>query len=164
MITKQPLLLSASKEMNVNGGTPKTFSYSPAARSILRKMKIILIDDGTSTSIKFGSITGLTNGVLIQTVIGATTTTLATFKDNGDLTSHCDQVSFGSSAVLSILGIVTPQGFLNSTDVMEGSIEFPKASEVDAIILEAGDTIQAVVQDDLTNIDLFRITVELGTQ
>lgn len=164
MILIKSLLLSGSKEMKVDGTTPKTFSYTATATSLVRKIRIAMIDDGASTAIKFGSITGLTNGILIQSVIGGVTSTIATLKDNGDIITHFSGLNFGSSAVLSILGLVTPQGYLDSTDVIVGAMAFAEYPGVVDIILRSGDKIQAVVQDNLTSIDFLRMTVEIGTE
>ena len=164
MIIKSFLLNSGSKEMDVDGTTPKIFSYTASATAILKKLKFGIIDTGACPSNKFGAITALSNGVLIQTVIGGSTTTIATLKDNGDLWTISEETDFGSSATLSILGTITPQGFLNTTNGFSGCIKFPESHKADRILLSTDDTVQAVVQDDIEGLDFFRMTIELGIE
>lgn len=159
VVILQQLLNSGSKAMNVNGGTPKTFSYSPGSGSVaLLGLSCLLKDDGSTDFTKFGAITALTNGVLIQYSIGGTTQTLATIKDNSDVTHsfHVNQ-HFGNSATLSILSIVTPQGFGNSTNVFRGVLVFGTP-----ITLTGSDAINAIVQDNLSAVDVFTMSAILG--
>lgn len=154
----QNLLLSNSKSMNVDGTTPKTFIYTaPQALAILG-ISCILKDEGNTSLNKFGAITALTNGILIQATIGGITSTIMTIKDNSDLCKIFEVNQFGNSAALSILGIVTPEGFGASNNIFVGNTEFKNPF---TLILNQDDTIQAVVQDNLTNIDILEMTVKL---
>lgn len=155
----QELLNSGSKAMNVNGGTPKTFSYSPGSGSIaVLGLSCLLKDDGATDFTKFGAITALTNGVLIQWSIGGTTQTVSTIKDNSDLThTFPSNQHFGNSATLSILSIVTPQGFGNSTNVFRGILLFDEP-----IILTGSDAINGIVQDNLTSVDVFTMSAMIA--
>lgn len=161
MIIKVPLQLSGSSEMDVDGTTPKVFSHTADQPMKLISIRITLIDEGASDFTKFGVLSTLSNGILIQTVIGGVTTTLATLKDNGDVVGFCDDAYFGSGSVLSLLGISTPQGFLNANDIFIGNADFSGDARVD-IILNNGDIIKAIVQDNITALDAFRIYVKLG--
>lgn len=150
--TMQQLLNAGSKAMNVNGGTPKTFSYSPGSGVVgITGLSCLLKDDGATDFNKFGAITALTNGVLLQWSINGSTQTIATVKDNSDL-AHVfpHNQHFGNSATLSILSIVTPEGFGNSTNVFRGILQFRQV-----ITLSGSDAINAIVQDNLTSIDAF---------
>lgn len=151
----QQLLNSGSKAMNVNGGTPKTFGYSPGSGSIaLLGLSCTLKDDGATDLTKFGAITALTNGILLQYSIGGSTQTLTTIKDNSDLThTFYTYQHFGNSATLSILSIVTPQGFGNSTNVFRGVLLLQEP-----VILTDSDAINAIVQDNLTSIDVLNMS------
>lgn len=150
----QQLLNAGSKAMNVNGGTPKTFSYSPGSGAVaIAGLSCLLKDDGATDFTKFGAITALTNGILLQWSIGGNTQTLATIKDNSDMThAFPHNQHFGNSATLSILSIVTPQGFGNSTNVFRGVLKFDEP-----IILSGTDAINAIVQDNLTSIDVLNM-------
>lgn len=157
----QQLLNSGSKAMNVNGGSPVTFSYSPGTGTIrVTDIMVLLKDEGTNSFSNFGALAGLTNGVLIRWSIGGSTKTFATIKDNATLTNvFPDHQHFGSSAVLSILSVVTPVGFGNSNNVFKGKFHFPNA-----IDLTDSDAIQALVQDNLTNIDTLEMGVYIETE
>lgn len=156
----QQLLNAGTKAMNVNGGTPKTFSYSPGGVAIASVIALscVLKDDGATDFTKFGAITALTNGVLLQWSIGGNTQTLTTIKDNSDLThTFSYNQHFGNSATLSILSIVTPQGFGNSTNVFRGILKF-----LTPITLTGSDAINAIVQDNLSGIDVFTMSAIIG--
>lgn len=151
----QQLLNAGSKAMNVNGGTPKTFTYSPGSGAVaLAGLSCLLKDDGSTDFTKFGAITALTNGVLLQWSIGGSTQTIATLKDNSDLThTFASNQHFGNSATLSILSIITPQGFGNSTNVFRGVLIFDPP-----VILSNSDAVNAIVQDNLTSIDVLNMS------
>lgn len=155
ILTVQQLLNSGSKAMNVNGGTPKTFSYSPGSGTVgLQGISCTLKDDGTTDLTKFGAITALSNGVLVQYSLSGNTYTVSTLIDNSDLChTFPHHQHFGSSATLSILSVVTPEGFGNSTNIFRGILIFDNP-----IILDSSDAINAIVQDNLTSIDVFNMS------
>lgn len=152
----QQLLNSGSKNMNVNGGTPKTFSYTVSADSQLVKLICLLKDEGATDFTKFGAITALSNGVLIQVTQGGNTRTVATLKDNGDLCTMFPTNQFGNGAVLSILSVVTPEGFGDTNNCFMGEVTFD-----DPIILANGDSISVIIQDNLSTIDVFQMSCGL---
>lgn len=154
----QQLLLSGSKAMNVNGGTPKTFTYSPGSGNVrVIALSCLLKDDGTTDMTKFGAITALTNGVLLQWSIDGSTQTMATIKDNSDITHTFPHAQhFGNSATLSILAIITPQGFGNSTNIFRGMIVFNQP-----VTLSGSDAINVIIQDNITAIDVFTISAHI---
>lgn len=162
----RPLLNGAgSKEMNVNGSmiSPVIFSFSPLSgnHSKLTRINFTMIDEGAATVGKFGAINVLTNGILIRTNIGGVTFPVAILKDNGDLTTHFSQPYFGSGAVLSLLGIITPLGFLNTNNAFIAGIDLRAEQN---IILSSSDSVEVLIRDNLTAIDFLRMTVELETQ
>lgn len=166
MISIYPLLDGSEKEMNKNGSvTPKSYGYTATEITKVLSLSLLIIDEGSTSTDKFGALSALQSGVLIQAVLGGVTKTIATLKDNGDIVNACDRNSFGSSAVLSVLGISTPQGFLDSNDAFIGEIILGEISEISPldIILQADDVIKAVVQDNLTGLNFFRISVKVGT-
>lgn len=151
----QPLLNAGSKLMNVNGTTPKTFSYSPGGVLAQQVMGLVCIlkDEGTTTFAKFGGITAITNGLQIQWSVGGNTQNYALIKDNADLTqAFPDHQHFGNSATLSLLGIATPEGFGNSNNVFKGKINF-----ITPVLLTGSDAINVIVQDDLSAVDVLQI-------
>lgn len=155
------LLNSGSKSMNVDGTTPKSFLYTASQPIALLGLSCVLKDDGTTSFNKFGAITALTNGLLLQLTIGGVTTEITTIKDNADLCNRFHFNQFGNGAVLSILGVGTPQGFGDTNDAFIGFMEFNSPIYP---ILQSGDTIEAIVQDNLTNIDLLEIAAKIYTE
>jgi hypothetical protein len=165
MITaSKPLLNGSSKLMSVSGsaGTPVGFSYSPGTGTVqVTGLSIIFKDEGATTFSNFGGLAALTNGLLIKWTIGGVDYTYATIRDNADLVnSFPEDQHFGSDAVLSILSVVTPVGFGSSNNVMKGMIHFKNP-----VTLSNADKISALVQDNLTAIDILQITalVEMDT-
>lgn len=157
----QNLLNGSSKLMNIDGSsTPKTFTYSPGGGEYaeIRGLYILLKDDGSTTFDKFGAITALTNGLLIKCNTDSVDSTITLIKDNADLCTRFDRSHFGSSAVLSILSIVTPEGFGGSTDVFVGYLQFD-----DPIVLFDTDSISAVVQDNLSAVDFLQMSCKIVT-
>lgn len=155
------VLNSGSKALNVNGTSPVTFTYSPGAGSYAQVMSLVCLlkDEGTTTFSKFGAITALTNGVLIQWTIGGVVTTFTTMKDNADMSnSFPNNQHFGNGSVLSILSLVTPEGFGNSTNIFIGQCSF-----ISPIVLQDTDTLSVVIQDNLSSIDVFQIGAMIET-
>lgn len=161
MISIQNLLNSSSKAMNVNGSvTPVSFSYSPESGvSAITGMTILFKDDGSTSFDKFGAIMALTNGITINTNISSAISTITTIKDNADLCTRFHFNQFGNSAVLSLLSIVTPEGFGNSNNVFIGYMDF-----LDPIILFNTDSIYVTIQDNLTNIDFIQMACKIRTE
>ena len=156
----QQLQLSSSKLMNVNGSvTPKVFTYTTSADQNLTSLLCLLKDEGSTTFGNFGALSILTNGVLIQITQNGNTRTLATIKDNADLCMVFPQNQFGNGAVLSILSIVSPEGFGDTNNCFVGSLNFREP-----IFLANGDSISVTIQDNLTNIDVFQMSCGLYTE
>lgn len=162
MITKiSNLLLNSSKSMSVDGSSiPQTFIYTAEQTVAVLGISVILENNGTSTFKKFGSITALSNGINIRSTIASVDHNLITIKDNADLCTRFYYNQFGSSAVLSVLGVSTPQGFGNTNDAFIGYMDL--MASPDYFILNSGDSIQAIVQDNLTSVDLLEMAVKIG--
>ena len=159
MILIQNLLNSGAKAMNVNGSvTPQTFSYSPGNGSTvaIAGITILFKDEGTTSFDKFGAITALTNGVVMQVTLSDNTTAMTTVKDNADLCTRFHANQFGSGAILSLLSIATPEGFGNSNNVFVGFMEFPNP-----IVLTNTDSISVIIQDNLSNIDFMQMACKI---
>lgn len=154
----QNLLNSGSKAMNVNGSvTPQTFSFTASQSTGVLGLMCILRDEGTTSLNKFGAITGLSNGLLIQSTLNSNTTTMATIKDNAELCTRFHFNQFGSGAILSLLGIATAEGFGNSNNIFIGFMEF---NSPNVITMATSDVMQVVIQDDLRNIDVLEMAVK----
>lgn len=152
------LLNSGSKNMNVDGSSVnKVFSYSPGNGNSTQiiGLSCTLRDEGTTSLNKFGAITALTNGLLIQATVSGVTTTIATIKDNADLSNIFHYNQYGNSSVLSLLGIVTPQGFGNSNNVFVGHFDIELKQ---SILLTDTDSISVTIQDNLSGIDTLQVT------
>lgn len=160
MVTSfQNLLNGAAKSMNVNGFiTPQTFSYSPGMgnTAAISGVTVLLRDEGTASFDKFGAITALSNGLLLQVTINGNTRTLSTIKDNGDFCTRFHFNQFGNGAVLSLLSIVTPEGFGNSNNVFIGFMEFQNI-----MILNDTDSISVIIQDNLSAVDNLQMACKL---
>jgi hypothetical protein len=156
--TIQQLLNSGSKSMSVNGSvSSKTFSYTASADTeTVTAIVCLLKDEGATNFSNFGALSSLGNGVLIQVVQSGVTRTIATIKDNGDLCTAFSKNQFGNGAILSILSIATPEGFGDTNNCFVGEL-VPYAP----ILLRDGDIIQAVIQDNLTSVDVFQMTVNV---
>jgi len=156
---RAPLLNGSSKAMNVNGATtPVVFTYSPGGSTPVEIHKITCLlkqSSGDNTAFSnFAALSALANGVLIQCTIAGNTTTMATLKDNSDLCNMFSINQFGSSAVLSILSVVTPQGFGNSTNSFIGAMQFQQP-----FLLTGSDTITVTIQDNLSSVGLLNMSI-----
>lgn len=156
------LLNSGSKDMTLDGSSVnKTFSYSAGGSTAeVQSITVLLKDEGTTAYGNFGAISALTNGILLKSVNSNGDADIATLKDNGDLTTRFNRSHFGSSAVLSILSVVTPQGFGNTTNSFIGTMEVTPES----LILTGTDTLEAIVRDNLSNVDVLEMAVKVRVQ
>lgn len=148
------LLNGVSKLMNVNGSvTPRVFTYTAESDQLLTSLLCLLKDEGSTAFGNFGTLAALTNGVLIQIVQSGVTKTLGTAKDNADICMIFPKNQFGNGAVLSILSIVSPEGFGDTNNCFVGSLNFSKP-----ITLLSGDSVTVTIQDNLTNVDVFQMS------
>lgn len=153
---------SGSKAMNVNGSSVnQTFSYSPGGSLVVAINKISCIlrqgaGDNTSFT-NFAAISALTNGILVQCSINGSTSTIATIKDNSDLCHKFHFNQFGNSSVLSILSIVTSEGFGNTSNAFIGTMEL-----VQPLVLVGSDSISVLIQDNLSSVGLLNMSI-VGT-
>lgn len=144
---------SGSKAMNVNGATtPVTFTYTASSYQEVTSIVCILRDEGNTSFSNFGAKPALTNGVLIQVTQGGTTRTIATLKDNADVCLMFPTNQFGNGAVLSILSIVTPEGFGDTNNCFVGVLTLKNQ-----IPLNSSDTITVTVQDNLSGVGTFQM-------
>jgi hypothetical protein len=158
LTTTQQLLNSGSKLLNVNGSvTPKTFTYTASASfELVTGIICVLKDEGSTTFGSFGALSALTNGVLLQATQSGNTRTIATIKDNADLCMMFSENQFGNGAVLSILSVVSPEGFGDTNNCFVGLF-----APTNPIQLLSGDTITVTIQDNLSSVDVFQMSLNV---
>lgn len=146
---------STAKSMVVNGtSVNKVYSYSPGSGTVaVAGITLILDDPGGAAFNKFGSITALTNGLVLSVTINSVTTTLTTIKDNADLVTRFQDSHFGNSASDTLGGAV---GFGESYDAFVGRMRFESW-----IVLTGSDSIQMTVKDDLSAISTLQVACSL---
>lgn len=148
------LLNGSSKSMKVNGSvTPQEFSYSPGNGTVeILAIAVALADDAASDWTKFGALTGLTNGLLLEFVPdGSSATTLMVIKDNADMAVRFHKVSFGPSLV-SALGALL--GFGGTQFNFIGLLELTSP-----LSLTGNDAIRATVRDNLAGLVNFNMSL-----
>lgn len=141
------LLNGGSNDMGVDGSTPATFSYTVPAGKVFELARFLLyMESGTAfDSIKFMHLTALTNGVDII----ANGITLTNWKDNIDVL--VDMFDFSSAGAT----------FGKTTKTMAGRWTFTRGTEGQALKVTAGNTVAAVVNDNLSEAGIiFRAKIQ----
>lgn len=156
---KQNLLNAGSKSMAVNGSvTPVSFAYSPGGGNSVEIHKITCLlkqASGDNTSFtNFAAASALTNGISVQCTINSITSTIALIKDNSDICHMFPANQFGNGSVLSILSVVTPQGFGSTSNLFQGLMEFRES-----FILTGSDVLTVVIQDNLSSVGLLNMSI-----
>lgn len=144
---------TASKSLNVDGSSvAKTFTYSPGEgnTSALMSISCIIEDAGTTSLSNFGSISSLTNGLLIEFSISGNVYTFTNIKDNSDLCTRFKRNHFGNSAISTLL---VPAGFGDSVDIFVGTLEMNSP-----IVLTGSDYIRMTVRDNLSNVNVLSMS------
>lgn len=141
------LLDGGSKEMAVNGsGTAAEYEYAPTAGQVhyLESLSLFINDNGSITPGKFGNLSALSNGLMIEVKTNGTTVELMNMQDNMDIT-----LLFGS---------------FNSLDASTGYFNGEKTLEVNwkpnnPIKLNGDDSdfVRATVRDNLSQLTYLRI-------
>jgi hypothetical protein len=130
-----------SSNLAVDGSvTPQIFEIQGGATSAhINRIIITMLCDSQPYGNLFANIAALTNGLVIRAYDGFKYTVF-NFKDNADIFNNCYDVTYGA-------GTVGPSGAYSVT----ARITFnAKDKHGTTIELEAGDAVQAIVQDDLT--------------
>lgn len=139
--------------MNVNGsGSAQTFQFAPALGTwFLSSIAVMLVDPGTTAPTSFGALAILTNGVKLEMKTKGITQEVKILKENIDLSLTFSKNKFATQ-VLDALD--APVGWFNRIDFFTGEIVFEEP-----IVLKAntGDYFKAIVQDDLTGLETFRM-------
>lgn len=143
-------LNGSTKNMNVNGATtPVVYQFAASGDVAVTSLSILVSDPGTSAFSSFGSMSALTNGVLIETDISSTSRTLFNLKDNLDIIHAFYRNQFGNGATDTLGAAI---GFGDTADVFVGFLILTRP-----YILANGDVIRATVRDNLTGISFLTI-------
>lgn len=142
------LVAGATKDMAVDGTTPVEYSYTATVPTLINRALLYYKDGGTWTEVKFGSLTALTNGLLLAVHRnGAVILDLLDgfpIKNNGDLSRVCydnDIRSIGSGEAYQ-----------------PARYTFGKAGQ--PLLLRKNDSIVMTVQDDIQLITEMYVMVQ----
>lgn len=143
-------LNGSSKNMDVDGSvTPVDFSYSPTSGKIyIKQISFFIADNGITPPDKFGKITALTNGLVLEVQTKGNVYQICNIKDNADL------VNIFSNEPL-IPG--SNSGFLDNNDSYSGNLLFDMPIVLDTSM---SDYIKFIVQDDLSGIDFLQANLK----
>jgi hypothetical protein len=146
------LLNGSSDAMNVNGSvTPVNFSFAPASGETWYVRSISLyIEDAVGNSTGFGSISSLTNGLILQVQSDGVSNDVVTLKDNIDVLSY-----FSDQIVSEIKA-----GFFGSVAILFGSNIYRHPQQM-KLVGNSSDYIRLRVRDNLTSVDQLRAKVHL---
>jgi hypothetical protein len=140
--------------MNVNGSSaPVVFSCTASNNQALQYIVCILKDDGTTAFNNFGAKSALTNGILMQVTQNGTANTIALMKDNSDMAMTFPTNQFGNGAVLSILSLVTAEGFGATNNCFIGVLHM-----TEQVFLSPGDSVSVTIQDNLSGVQILQMS------
>lgn len=145
---------SPPPNMAVDGlGANKEYSFSPPSNVIwaIEGLVIFIVDPGTTGPTNFGSLPLLTNGVKIEARSDANVRQITNLKDNIDVTTRFPFDRY-TSQTLDTLG--NPIGWLNRVDFYVGTMRFARPLR---LLNMQGDYIKAIVRDNLTGLEFFRM-------
>ncbi len=143
-----------SADMNVNGSiTPVSFRYTPDPGSIeiLQYVTLLVIDPGTFGATQFGSLAGLTNGIILNVnTDGVGPLENTTIKNNTDFL-QCFTGSVGTPGVGSM------DGPFDTADWLAGTYSY----EANPLVLDGdkGDFIEIIVRDNLLLLQSMRASM-----
>lgn len=145
-----------TRDLNVNGSvTPKIFSIqeggiggigSTISIDITRIM-LHITDDVAMDDSRFGGITALTNGVVFRSV-GGITKNYFNIKNNGELSHLNFDTRYADRAPAGFFGISSRLTYAG------------QSKHGVAVRLTPGDSLQIIIQDDLTALASFRIIAQ----
>ncbi len=150
--TSGALIQCGSFNMNVDGSSVrKLFHVGPPLGSIWHITSLII--GITSTNVmddsKFGSLTSLSKGVVLRQVDGSSHN-IFVVNDNGGWRERCFDVSYADKAPAGVYGFgakisFTDESGSGTTVILNGS---------------TGDTLEFIIQDNLTALTKFAATVQ----
>lgn len=141
------LLNGGSQDLRVDGsgGANIEFIHAPGVGQTLFVQKVVfeLRDDGALKLDQFGSLPGLTNGVLAEVRSVGNIVTSTTIKNNGDFISAADIIfaldQFQGSSIL-VYNVLFAQNI--------------------TLFGDKGDFIKLTIRDDLTSLEAFQAAVK----
>ncbi len=143
-----------SREMNVNGsGTRQTFSFfTPSLALDVTRIMVYIADAGTVNDFpddsKFGNIdNGITRGLAFR-LVNDNNVNFWNAKTNGDLANLAFDADYTAQAKNGFYGY-------RARYTLGG-----QSKHGVTIRMRKGDTLEMIVQDDLTDIDVFRCIAE----
>lgn len=144
------LKLSGSSAMNVDGSTPKKFTYTNATTDwILTTMRMTITDANADiVADKFGGIAALTNGIKIEIIDTDGSTVLENLIGGDTIKQNSDFFFVGSYDLHS--GV--------TDGAIQVNIDFTEGGAVFRILTD--QIIQVTVQDDLTGITSFETFIK----
>lgn len=144
-------VLATSTNMAVNGGTtPVVFQIGPVGGTLEVDVTRIMgyIQDGTAMDdAKFGGISALTNGVVLRLNNGVMQN-IWNIKSNGDIGLLCFDLNYSDKAPAGSYGLRFRNTFAG-----------PSKHGV-TLRLEADETLEIIIQDDLTDLEAFYIMAQ----
>ena len=140
-----------NENLNVNGSvTPVVFAISTRSQSAdwdITKIIFTITDDVVMDDAKFGGISALTRGVLFRTVNGDVKN-IFNAKSNYQFMNHCGTVEYSDKAPAGVYGL-------------RGQRVFAGQGENGVTLrLTGGGFLEALVQDDLTDLNTFKIVAQ----
>jgi hypothetical protein len=141
---------AGSEDMNVNGSvTPVVFTAGPGAgeKWYIFELGVTIEDSGNNTVERYGSISGVTNGTLVEQVISGTAYTFTNVLNNLNIVETFTDHSFRGVS----------NSYLNSPNFFTGKAELRVAVTLDG---DNSDVIRVTVRDNLTGLDQHRFSVE----
>ena len=154
--TTESVVIHSKEQMNVDGSvTPVKFSVAPLSNQKGDMTRIIFEFRDTSDMDfeTFGGGTALTNGLVIRINNGdGTYRNLYNFKSNGDIIEQCFDHSFDNNLGNTIHGFAARLTWA-------GQSKHGVAVRLDGS-LGTGESVEGIVQDDLTGMDRLHITLQ----
>lgn len=148
--TTSATLEVVSLDMNVVGSlaTPISYIIKPPVDEVWHIMRVLLsmTDGSPMDDALFGGITALVNGVTLREN-RADVTTLTNWKANKDMKEDMYDVKYALKAPAGSYGL-------------NGRWTFKNAGVAMRLDGAAGDTLEILIQDDLTGLDTFRIKAQ----
>jgi hypothetical protein len=142
--------ISSSRDLAVDGSTPQTFSVVGSSDFEIDITRLIFTMSMASTPDDglFGNIAKLTNGIVLRRTDGVTRN-IFNIKDNGELAGQCYDLTYS-----------TKSGG-GGTDGLRARYTFAGANKQGVTIrLGAGESLELIVQDNLSTITRFRVLAE----
>lgn len=139
---------TGSSNMAVDGTSAKKFWHTSDENFVVRSVGIEILFAGTPTAAKFGDLSELANGCLVEVVHDDGTTVAHDFFPAEPWKRNADLILTG--------GFVFEKG-PGTSDFVGGSWDMAKSTNGRPIVLQPGQRFQVTVRDDLSALTLFRM-------